>query len=107
MDRNRAGSLGEAAWADRWPRDRALFSPAGILIGLRGGRFGSPSGNYSRSDYGYTGFLRTPLIRYDGYFGVSNAWLKDGAVFTAGVPQLFVEASLSRGRCCGNVLMPR
>ena len=72
------------------------FSPRGSLLGVRAGRFRSPFGIYSRSDYGYTGFLRPPLIRYDGYFGVSNNWLEDGAMFTAGVPQLFVEASVSR-----------
>ena len=55
-----------------------------------------PFGIYSRSDYGYSGFLRPPLIRYDGYFGVSNSWLEEGAMVTAGVPQLFVEASVSR-----------
>jgi hypothetical protein len=55
-----------------------------------------PFGIYSRSDHGYSGFLRPPLIRYDGYFGISNNWLEDGAMLTAGVPQLFVEASVSR-----------
>lgn len=72
------------------------FAPRGALLGVRAGRFRSPFGIYNRSDYGYTGFLRPPLIRYDGYFGVSNNWLEDGAMFTAGVPQLFVEASVSR-----------
>jgi hypothetical protein len=72
------------------------FRPRGALLGVRGGRFRMPFGIYSRSDHGYTGFLRPPLIRYDGYFGVSNNWLEDGVMFTAGVPQLFVEASVSR-----------
>ena len=66
------------------------------MLGVRAGRFRMPFGIYSRSDHGYSGFLRPPLIRYDGYFGVSNNWLEDGAMFTAGVPQLFVEASVSR-----------
>jgi hypothetical protein len=72
------------------------FRPRGALLGVRAGRFRMPFGIYSRSDYGYSGFLRPPLIRYDGYFGVSNNWLEEGAMFTAGVPQLFVEASVSR-----------
>jgi hypothetical protein len=72
------------------------FRPRGALLGVRGGRFRMPFGIYSRSDHGYSGFLRPPLIRYDGYFGVSNNWLEDGAMLTAGVPQLFVEASVSR-----------
>ncbi|MEO5740465.1 MAG: hypothetical protein ABIS29_07720 [Vicinamibacterales bacterium] len=72
------------------------FQLRGAMLGVRAGRFRMPFGIYSRSDYGYSGFLRPPLIRYDGYFGVSNNWLEDGAMFTAGVPQLFVEASVSR-----------
>jgi hypothetical protein len=72
------------------------FRPRGSLLGVRAGRFRMPFGIYNRSEYGYSGFLRPPLIRYDGYFGVSNNWLEEGAMFTAGVPQLFVEASISR-----------
>jgi hypothetical protein len=72
------------------------FRPRGLLLGVRAGRFRMPFGIYNRSDYGYSGFLRPPLIRYDGYFAVSNNWLEEGAMFTAGVPQLFVEASISR-----------
>jgi hypothetical protein len=72
------------------------FRPRGALLGVRGGRFRMPFGIYTRSDYGYSGFLRPPLIRYDGYFGVSNNWLENGVMVTAGVPQLFVEASVSR-----------
>ena len=77
------------------------FRPRGAVLGVRAGRFRMPFGIYSRSDYGYSGFLRPPLIRYDGYFGVSNNWLEEGALFTAGVPQLFVEASVSRPRDVG------
>jgi hypothetical protein len=72
------------------------FRPRGAVIGIRGGRFRLPFGIYNRSDHGYTGFVRPPLIRYDGYYGVSNNWMEDGAMVTAGLPQLFVEASLSR-----------
>jgi hypothetical protein len=72
------------------------FNPAGVMLGVRGGRFRMPFGIYNRSDFGYTGFLRPPLIRYDGYFGVSNNWLEDGAMFVAGLPQLFVEGAISR-----------
>jgi hypothetical protein len=72
------------------------FRPRGAVLGVRGGRFRMPFGIHSRSDYGYSGFLRPPLVRYDGYFGVSNNWLEDGASFTAGVPRLLVETSVSR-----------
>jgi hypothetical protein len=73
-----------------------FFRPRGALLGVRGGRFRMPFGIYTRSDYGYSGFVRPPLIRYDGYFGLSNNWLEDGAMLTAGVPQLYVETSISR-----------
>jgi hypothetical protein len=78
------------AYAERF------FRPAGAMLGIRGGQFRAPFGISSRSDYGYSGFIRPPLIRYDGYFGVSNNWLERGALVTAGVPRLFVEASVSR-----------
>jgi hypothetical protein len=78
------------AWGERF------FRPNGALLGVRAGRFRMPFGIYSRSDHGYSGFVRPPLVRYDGYFGLSNNWLEDGVLVTAGVPQLFVEASLSR-----------
>jgi len=77
------------------------FRPGGAILGVRAGRFRTPFGIYSRSDHGYTGFLRPPLIRYDGYFGVSNNWLEDGVMFTAGVPHLFVEGSIGEPRDAG------
>jgi hypothetical protein len=78
------------------------FSPRGVILGVRAGRFRTPFGIYSRSDYGYTGFLRPPLIRYDGYFGLSNNWLEDGVTLTTGVPALFVEGSISRPHDVGS-----
>ena len=78
------------------------FAPRGALLAIRAGRFRTPFGIYSRSDYGYTGFVRPPLARYDGYFALSNNWLEDGVAVTAGAPQLFVEASLSRPHDVGS-----
>jgi len=78
------------AYAERY------FRPGRALLGVRAGRFRTPFGIYSRSDYGYTGFVRPPLVRYDGYWAVSNNWLEDGVTLTAGAPQLFVEGSISR-----------
>jgi len=72
------------------------FKPGGALLGVRAGRFRTPFGIYHRTDHGYSGFLRPPLIRYDGYFGLSNNWLEEGVTLTVGVPQLFVEGSVSR-----------
>ena len=48
------------------------FRPHGAFLGVRGGQFRTPFGIYSRSDYAYGGFIRPPLIRYDGYFALSN-----------------------------------
>ncbi len=67
-----------------------------FMGGARGGLFRTPFGIYGRSDYAYTGFIRPPLIRYDGYYALSNNYMEKGAMFTAGVPELFVEASVGR-----------
>jgi hypothetical protein len=80
------------AYAERY------FRPHGALLGVRAGRFRTPFGIFSRSDYSYNGFVRPPLIRYDGYWAVSNNWLENGAALTVGVPHLFVEGSLGRPR---------
>jgi len=77
------------------------FRPHGALLGVRAGRFRTPFGIYSRSDYAYTGFIRPPLVRYDGYWAFSNNWLENGVLLTAGVPQLFVEASIGRPHDAG------
>jgi hypothetical protein len=86
------------AYAERY------FSARGFLFGGRAGQFRTPFGIYTRSDYGYNGFVRPPLIRYDGYYGLSNNWLEQGAMITAGLPQLFVEASVGRPHDVGTAL---
>ena len=86
------------AYAERY------FNARGFIFGGRAGQFRTPFGIYTRSDYGYTGFVRAPLIRYDGYFALSNNWLEQGAMITAGLPQLFVEASVGRPHDVGTAL---
>ena len=105
----------EASWADQWgePSDafgsaypyndrvrpvelyveRTATSPR-TLWGTRVGRYRAPFGLYNRSDHAYTGFLRAPLIRYGGYWAVSNNFLETGASLVAGTPRLFAEVSL-------------
>jgi hypothetical protein len=73
-----------------------LFRPKRALLNIRGGRYRTPFGISNGSDHGYTGFLRAPLIRYDGYFALSNNFLEHGADVVAGVPRLTVEASVGR-----------
>ena len=86
------------AYAERY------FNARGFIFGGRAGQFRTPFGIYTRSDYGYTGFVRAPLIRYDGYFALSNNWLEQGAMITAGLPQLFFEASVGRPHDLGTAL---
>jgi hypothetical protein len=52
---------------------------AGRLVGgVRAGRFRTPFGIYNRGEHAYNGFLRAPLIRYDGCFALSNNYLEHG-----------------------------
>lgn len=71
-----------------------LFRPGPALLGFRAGRYRTPFGIYMRGDYAYAGLLRAPLMRYDGYFALSNNFLEHGAELIAGVPRLYVETSL-------------
>ncbi len=72
------------------------FQERGAMVGLRGGQFRTPFGIYNRSDYSYGGFIRPPLIRYDGYYALSNNYLERGAMVTFGIPRLLAEASLGK-----------
>jgi hypothetical protein len=73
-----------------------MFHPGRWLVGARAGRYRTPFGISSGSDYAYTGFLRAPLIRYDGYYALSNSFLEHGADVVVGVPQFTIEASIGR-----------
>ncbi len=105
----------EGTWADVWGPQSDAFGSAypynhrirpmevyaektmrrgPYIAGVRLGRYRTPFGIYSRSDHGYAGFLRAPLIRYGGYWALSNNFLEGGASGFVGTPRLFVEASL-------------
>lgn len=71
-----------------------MFRPRGYLLGVRAGRYRTPFGISSRGDYGYTGFVRAPLIRYGERFALSNTWLEHGVDIIAGSPRLYVETSV-------------
>jgi hypothetical protein len=71
-----------------------MFRPAAGLIGVKAGRYRTPFGISSRSDYAYNGFLRAPLIRYGGNFALSNEFLETGADVLVGRPHFNVESSL-------------
>jgi hypothetical protein len=80
-----------------------LFRPGGALVGFRAGRYRTPFGIHDRGDYAYSGFLRAPLIRYDGYFALSNNFLEQGAELIVGIPQLYATTSVSAPADIGSV----
>lgn len=107
--------FGELTWADTWGEHSDAFGaaypynhkvrpmelyvektarPGRTLWGTRIGRYRAPFGLYNRSDHAYTGFLRAPLIRYGGYWAVSNNFLETGASVVAGTLRVFGEISL-------------
>jgi hypothetical protein len=65
-----------------------------LVGGARGGRFRTPFGLYNRGEFAYNGFARAPLIRYDGYFALSNNYLEHGAAGFVGTPHLLAEGSV-------------
>lgn len=83
-----------------------LFRPGGAMIGVKAGRYRTPFGIYSRSDYAYSGLSRAPLVRYEGYFALANTFLEQGAAVVVGVPQLNVETSVSAPSDVGSVKRP-
>ncbi len=70
------------------------FHRRAYIVGFRAGRYRTPFGIYTRGEYGYSGFVRPPLIRYGRDFALSNTSLEAGVDLMAGIPQLFAETSL-------------
>jgi hypothetical protein len=70
------------------------FLPGRGLFGIKAGRYRTPFGISSGSDHAYNGFQRAPLIRYDGYFALSNNFLEQGVDVIVGTPRLSFEASV-------------
>jgi len=66
-----------------------VFTPGAGLAAVRVGRYRTPFGISSRGDHSYSGFLRAPLIRYDGYWALSNNFLEQGVDAVVGIPQLY------------------
>ena len=82
-----------------------MFHPGGAIASVRAGRFRTPFGISSASEHAYLGFTRAPLIRYDGYFALSNNNLEHGVDVVAGAPNLNVEVALGAPADVG--LQPR
>lgn len=91
------------AFSAAYPYDRRVramelfvektFHQGNYIAGFRAGRYRTPFGIYTRGEYGYSGFVRPPLIRYGQKFALSNTSLEAGVNLVAGVPQLYGEAS--------------
>lgn len=84
-----------------------IFRGDTLLAGVRAGRYRTPFGIHSRSDHAYAGFLRAPLIRYDGYWALSNNYLEGGVDLFFGTPALQVETSLGLPQDVGTAVRRR
>jgi hypothetical protein len=84
-----------------------IFRTRTLLAGIRAGRYRTPFGIHARSDHAYSGFLRAPLIRYDGYYGLSNNFLEGGADLFFGTPSLQFETSLGVPQDVGSAVRRR
>jgi hypothetical protein len=69
---------------------------------IRGGRFRTPFGIHDASDYAYNGFLRAPLIRYEGYWALSNTLFEHGVNVMAGASRLQGELTVGRSADVGD-----
>lgn len=65
-----------------------------VFGSIRAGRFRTPFGIYAASEHAYNGFLRAPLIRYEGYWSISNMLLEHGVNLMAGTPRLQAEVTV-------------
>lgn len=72
------------------------------LRAVKAGRFRTPFGISEASDHAYVGFLRPPLMRYPGYWGLSNEFLEHGVSVLAGTPRLSVEVAAGRNSDVGD-----
>ena len=69
------------------------FGPDAGLLSVRMGRYRTPFGISAGSEHAYIGYLRPPLIRYDGYYALSNTFLEHGIDIVVGTPALSFEVS--------------
>ena len=70
------------------------FQRGSTVTSIRGGQYRTPFGIHSRADFGYSGFLRAPLVRYEGYWSVVNTMLERGVDVVVGTPRLSLEVSV-------------
>ncbi len=84
----------------------AEYSPRrhGAIQSVRAGRYRTPFGISAAAEHAYMGFLRPPLIRYGGYFALSNGYLEHGVDVVFGGPSLSAEVSVGRPGDVGTAL---
>lgn len=73
-----------------------IWHPAKAVVAVKTGRYRTPFGLSARGDHAYSGLDRAPLIRYDGYFGLSNNFLEHGGSVLAGTPAMNVQLSVGQ-----------
>lgn len=71
---------------------------------IKAGRYRTPFGISAASDHAYIGFLRPPLIRYGGYWALSNGYFEHGVDVVVGVPRASLEVSVGRPSDVGNAI---
>jgi hypothetical protein len=80
-----------------------VWHPAQAVVAVKAGRYRTPFGLSARGDHAYSGLDRAPLIRYDGYFGLSNNFLEHGGSVLAGTPAMNVQLSVGTPADVGTV----
>jgi hypothetical protein len=70
------------------------FGSGASFMGVRAGRYRTPFGISSGSDYAYSGLLRAPLIRNGWNWALSNTHMDVGADVVVGRPSFSVESSI-------------
>ena len=83
------------------------FGNTTAVASLRGGRLRTPFGIYDASDHAYNGFLRAPLIRYEGYWSLTNSLLEHGVNLMAGTSWLQGEVTVGRSADVSDDLVRR
>jgi hypothetical protein len=82
-----------------------LFKGDRFLGAVRAGRFRTPFGISGASDHAYSGFLRAPLIRYEGYWALSNMFFEHGVNAMVGTSSIQAEVTAGRPADAGEALL--
>lgn len=72
------------------------FDGRKVFTAVRAGRFRTPFGIHDASDHAYNGFLRAPLMRYEGYWSLTNTLFEHGVNVMAGTSRVQGEVTVGR-----------